>query len=230
MGLHVIKPSLLNDIFGRGVVELNGEQTLPLHSHLLLLECRLLQAWLTACKPRRVLEIGMAYGISSLAICEVLQHFEDVRFDIIDPHQRSDWQSVGIRNLTRAGFDGFYKLHEEPSEVCLPRFMADGHGLDFAFIDGWHSFDQVLVEFYYINRMLDTGGLVVFDDITFPGIQKACSFISKLECYRPEQPPDDFRIIRAARIRRLARQPEFRIVAFRKISPDVRTWHWYKEF
>jgi predicted O-methyltransferase YrrM len=230
MAVNLVKPSLLNDILDSGVVELNNGQTLPLHSHLPLPECRLLQAWLTACKPRRILEIGMAYGISSLAICEVLQHKEDVRLDIIDPHQRTDWQSVGIRNLARAGFDGLYRLHEEPSEICLPRFAAEGHSLDFVFIDGWHAFDQVMVEFYYVNRMLDTGGLVVLDDIMLPGIRKVYSFISTLECYRPEQPPDSFRTERVARIRRLAGQPEFRIAAFRKISQDRRAWHSFKDF
>jgi len=45
---------------------------------------------------------------------------------------------------------------------------AQGERIDFAFIDGAHTFDHVLVDFFYIDRMLNVGGIVAFDDVGFP--------------------------------------------------------------
>ena len=36
--------------------------------------------------------------------------------------------------------------------------------MQFAFIDGWHTFDYTFIDFFYIDRILDVGGVVVFDD------------------------------------------------------------------
>jgi len=65
----------------------------------------------------------------------------------------------------------------------LPRLLSDQHSLDFALIDGWHSFDQALVEFYYINRMLRVGGIVVFDDADWPGLNRLLRYIVEYPAY-----------------------------------------------
>ena len=53
---------------------------------------------------------------------------------------------------------------------------AQGERIDFAFIDGAHTFDHALVDFFYIDRMLNVGGIVAFDDLGFPCIEKVCRF------------------------------------------------------
>ena len=59
----------------------------------------------------------------------------------------------------------------------LPRLTAAGTRIQFAFIDGWHTFDHTLVDFFFIDRMLDVGGIIVMDDVGYPSIRRLCHFI-----------------------------------------------------
>jgi hypothetical protein len=100
--------TLLSEIFEtKKVINADG-QGLPLHSHISQFEGEVLQTWIAGREPRRLLEVDFAYGISVLFICEALEPFEQVSHDIIDPFQRTDWQSVGMLNLERAGYTGRY--------------------------------------------------------------------------------------------------------------------------
>ena len=231
MELPTIRPNLLAEILARGTVESSEGRPLPLHSHLPLLECHLLQRWLTEARPRSVLEIGMAYGIASLAICEVLRQDPNrPRFDIIDPFQQRDWQSIGLANMDRAGFGPLYNFHPLRSEFCLPRFLEQGKQVDFVFIDGWHGFDQVLTEFYYLNRMMGPGGILVFDDRQLPAIHRACAFVSTLPFYQSLAMPPSFAAQRTVRVRRLLGQEPHRLQAFKKTGLDQRSPDWFAEF
>ncbi len=132
---------------------------------------------------RKTLEVGCAMGISSLYICSALEGSEGVSHTIIDPMQTTDWHSIGITQLKKAGVD-FYSLIEEPSEFALPRLAERGNKYDFCFIDGWHTFDHTLIDFFYIDRMLEDGGIVAIDDITFPGIKKLMRYLVNYPNYK----------------------------------------------
>ncbi len=209
---------VLEDIFRTQQFIGPDDQIHRLHSHLPDLECRLLQAWIAANPPGRVLEIGMAQGISSVAIAEALASLGKVHYDIVDPNQHTEWNSLGVWNLTRAGFADSYILWEEPSEYYLPRLAAAGEIVDLVFVDGWHSFEQTLVEFYYINRLLPVGGIVIFDDIQLPSIAKFIGYLGRIPSYQRLPPTETLRKDPGVRVRRMASVPEFRIVAFQKIA------------
>jgi predicted O-methyltransferase YrrM len=224
-----MNPILAEILATNQVLTANGE-TLPLHSHLPEIEGAILQGWLHELNPQRVLEIGMAYGISSLYICDALAEVEGLECRIIDPHQHSEWHSVGVANLERAGFGERYRLYAEPSELCLPRLLAEGIALDFAYVDGWHSFDHALVDFFYINRMLRVGGVVVFDDAQLPSITKLAAYIRSYPAYADLPIAESLRTHRGLRVRRMLRAPASRLVAFRKVAADERSWDWFCEF
>ena len=96
----------------------------------------------------------------------------------MDPAQfDSTWQGGGICNVRRAGFADRYQFHEATSQEILPQLMAQGTRIQFGFIDGWHTFDHTLVDFFYIDKMLDPGGVVVLDDVGYPGLQRLAHFI-----------------------------------------------------
>jgi predicted O-methyltransferase YrrM len=63
----------------------------------------------------RTLEVGCAYGFSSLHITSALAGRQGTHHIIVDPFQSTDWSGIGVTNLDRAGVD-FYELREEPSE------------------------------------------------------------------------------------------------------------------
>jgi len=128
-------------------------------------EGRLLQRVIADIKPRTTLEIGCAYGVSTLFICEALASLDQpARHIALDPFQSTQWRGIGVKNAHDAGFGDLLDFREQRSELALPQLVQEGVTIQFALIDGWHTFDQVMVEFYYLNRMLETGGVLVFDD------------------------------------------------------------------
>jgi predicted O-methyltransferase YrrM len=167
-------------IDSRVVVDNDGN-SYPLHSEIKKSEGELLARVITENKCRKGIEIGCAYGISSLYICSALSKAESPSHTILDPFQ-SEWKSIGTLNLKRAGFD-FYTLMEERSEFALPDLLKRGSTFDFAFIDGWHTFDHVLLDFFYINRMLAVGGVVVFHDVDMPSIKRLLRYVLRYPAY-----------------------------------------------
>lgn len=224
-----MNPILAEMLRSQQATTLTGE-TVPLHSHLPALEGEILQSWLRTHQPRRLLEIGMAYGSSSLWICEATASWSTCHYHIIDAFQTTEWQHIGCDNLERAGYGGQFRLHEELSELCLPRLLQEGLRFDFAFVDGWHTFDHVLLEFFYINRMLDVGGLVIFDDLHLPSLQKVMAYLDRYPCYeRLELPPELAHSV-PIKVRKLMKLPLSRIGGFVKRSTDERTWSWFQDF
>lgn len=176
-------PPVLAEILERGAVRL-GDSWIDLHSHVSLADGLFLQQLVRSAQARRSLEVGMAYGISTLFLCDALSHETDQPLHIaIDPFQNTDWRGVGLANATRAGFRKLIEFHEAPSEFVLPSLVAAGKQIDIALVDGWHSFDQALVEFFYVDRMLKVGGIVAFDDADWPAIDRLLRFIISLPAY-----------------------------------------------
>lgn len=131
----------------------------------------------------RTLEIGCAFGFSSVFICDASAGRPDARHVIIDPFQTSGFGRRGIDSLERTGFR-HYELVERASEYELPRLAEAGEKFDFCLIDGCHTFDHTLLDFFYINRMLRVGGIVVFDDVNMPAINKVAKYVATYPCYR----------------------------------------------
>jgi len=136
------------------------------------------------CRPRLACEIGLACGVSTLFILEALNRSGGGRLIGMDPAQHdATWRGAGLHNVRRAGFAESYEFHEAPSQAVLPKLASTGTRIQFAFIDGWHTFDHTLVDFFYVDLMLDVGGIVVIDDIGYPGIRKLLHFILTNRAY-----------------------------------------------
>jgi len=218
-------------------------------------ECELLYETVAACGAKRAIEVGMAFGVSTLCIADALcRNGTDARLVSIDSHQTIGWHRAGIHLIDRAGYANSVTLIEEASQQALPRLAAEGTRFDFAFIDGWHTFDHTLVDFFFIDQMLETGGFVVFDDVGYPAINAAVRFILANRDYEltsalryAASPPKGLLLRRELkrRLRRLARTdrdpgPEherlFRkienahAVALRKRGGDTRRFDHYERF
>lgn len=112
----------------------------------------------------------------------------------------------GLFNLERAGLRDLVAFHNESSHSVLPRLEAEGTQLDFAFIDGLHHFDWALHEFFLIDKMLRIGGLVIFDDLSWPAVQRVLMYVLANRAYEDlsPTPPTDLTRTIYRRARRLA--------------------------
>src|SRR3989442_838329 len=138
--------------------------TVPLDYNVSQEEGAALQRLIRAAKPRVTLEIGFAYGISTLFICEALAEVGGDRHIVIDPVQEDGWKGIGLFTVERAGYGPLLEFHGESSHQVLPGLERAGRRVDLALIDGWHTFDYAFVDFFYVDRLLNVGGIVMFDD------------------------------------------------------------------
>jgi len=154
-----------------------------LSSSIDLQEGLFIQQLIRTYRPKKTIEIGCANGISSTFICEAISEYASDDHLIVDAYQAVSWDNVGLHTLKRAGFSNF-RLVEELSEIILPELLKGGHKFDFALIDGWHTFDHTLLDFFYLNRMLNVGGIIVIDDVSYPAIRKCVRYISNYPSYQ----------------------------------------------
>src|SRR5258708_31778268 len=61
--------------------------TVPLNSHISRGEGHAIQRLIRASKPQVSLEVGLAYGVSALYICEALAEVGGIKHIVIDPYQ-----------------------------------------------------------------------------------------------------------------------------------------------
>lgn len=144
-------------------------------------DCDLLRDLLIAENVGTVVEIGLAYGSSALAIGEALAAVgvRRPRHVIVDPFQQSVFQNVGWDLLCSAGLDAVAELVGEWSSIVLPRLVSEGFVADAAFVDGSHRFHEVFVDLYFLRKLVRPGGLVILDDNWAPSIHTATRYYER---------------------------------------------------
>src|ERR1022692_3379223 len=202
---------------------------------------------------RRTLEVGCAFGLSSLHICEALRNRPGASHLIIDPKQMDVWHGVGITHLERAGIN-FFDLILEPSELVLPNLLrSQPASFDLIFIDGWHTFDQIMLDMFYANRLIRVGGYIVVDDCGWRSRSAARPYSLHYPAYKQLKDPvintKTPRMI-IAKVGKILLPPRLAygilpagvygsiyrriqypsMVAFKKIAEDTRSWTWFKGF
>jgi predicted O-methyltransferase YrrM len=144
-------------------------------------DCDLLRDLLIAEAAGTVIEVGLAYASSALAIGEALVAVDPPhpRHVIIDPFQESVWSNVGWDLLRSAGLDSVATLMPAASSIVLPHLVTEGLTVDAAFVDGSHRFHEVFVDLYYLRKLVRPGGLVVLDDNWAPSIRTAVNYYER---------------------------------------------------
>ena len=137
-----------------------------------------LTRWVLQEKAAKTIEIGLAFGVSALRICEglIASGNPDARHVVLDPFQARSFSDRGLQALEEAGVSPIVEFHAELSQLALPAFLKEGRRFDFGFVDGNHRFDSVFLDLFYLGRLLRRGGVVMLDDYDFPGIRRAVSF------------------------------------------------------
>lgn len=197
-------------------------------------------------KAKDVLEIGMAFGSSSLALLEAIcsqdvgalvsiDPFQNLPLVPIEDHNDFGYGGEGVANVEKAGFADKHTLVNEPSYLALPELVRQGKVFDFIFIDGYHSFDFTLLDFFYSDLLLRDGGILAMHDTQAPAVYKVCQFILHNKAYRLVGPSPEVeqrsiakRILRRLRYLLNGQQASFTarrtkwcsVTAFRKLRSE----------
>ena len=140
-----------------------------------------------------IIETGTARGFSSLCMAKALQDSEMegsiLTFDVL-PHRRPMiWNCIGdhiiglqtreeLLSPWRDLLERYITFVEGYSQVELIKICKSR--IHFAFLDGAHTFDDVMFEFQAIENCQKKGDVIIFDDYNknkFPEIVKAVDVI-----------------------------------------------------
>jgi predicted O-methyltransferase YrrM len=168
-------------------------------------------------KPKATVEIGMAYGYSTLYFLASLAKLKTGHHTAIDPLQSSLWHGIGLTH-TRAvapinGAASGFAMIEDRSDRAATDLARAKRIFEIIFIDGNHRFDDVLVDFYLYASRCAIGGYIILDDMWMKSVQTVAAFVRANRRDFTEVPTG-----------------ERNIAVFKKIRRDSREWNDFHEF
>ena len=141
-----------------------------------------------------ILETGTARGFSSLCMAkalndskisgsiltfDVLPHTKKIYWNCITDHLEGPITRQELLEPWKQLVNNYIIFHQGYSNIELKKIGLQR--INFAFLDGAHTYKDVLFEFNIIKKHQQKGDIIVFDDYNeklFPGIVKAVNEIS----------------------------------------------------
>jgi len=168
-------------------------------------------------KPKATLEIGMAYGFSTLYFLAAIARNQTGHHTAVDPFQSSYWHGIGLAHvkghLPATGTDSCFSFIEDRSDCVATDLVRSNSRFDLIFIDGNHCFDAVLVDFYLYAPLCEIGGLIIFDDLWMSSVQTVVAFL---------------RTNRSDFVELHVTEPN--VCVFQRVGEDMRKWDHFKDF
>ena len=182
---------------------------LKIHSSIKEIEGKYIAKTIATNNFKKCIEIGMAFGISAFYILSN----ENTELISIDPFQKIQWNNNGIKLLKEFNFDTRHKCMYSKSYEALPELLKKSEvKFDFIFIDGWHTFDYTLIDFFYADKLLKVGGIIIIDDALHKGVEKSVKYIStNYKFYQKLESP-------------------ITVACYKKIKEDNRSWNYHQNF
>ncbi|SCA63543.1 Uncharacterized protein SCG7109_AR_00130 [Chlamydiales bacterium SCGC AG-110-M15] len=149
-----------------------------------------------------IIETGTARGFSSLCLAKALQDADTegkiMTFDVL-PHKTAifwncidDLQGPCTRESLLQGFHDLidrYLIYIQ-GDTRVSMLKAQMSRIHFAFLDGAHTYKDLMNEFQYLKGKQQPGDIIVFDDYVesvFPGVVKAVDEICDRHAYQPRK-------------------------------------------
>jgi len=159
---------------------------------------------------QRTLEIGFAFGFSTMWLLDALP--PGGRHVAVDPHERAMYAGVGLRQVQALGAQDAFEWRQAYSIHALSDAIRNNERYDLVFIDGNHRFDDVLVDFYLADQLLNVGGIMALDDTWMQSVRTVAGFV---------QTNRDYRAIT---------HPSTNMAVFQKAGDDQRDWRHFMPF
>ena len=144
-------------------------------------------------KPITIFETGTARGFSSLCMakalsdlsvkglihtCDILPHSKPMYWNTISDHLSGP---ISRRHLLQPWDEYLKYIFFVQSSSLSFLYLNQPYRVNFAFLDGSHTFSSVLKEFLLVSEHQLPGDIIVFDDYDstlFPGVVQALKHIS----------------------------------------------------
>ncbi len=159
---------------------------------------------------KKCLEVGLAHGLSSIYILKN----KNTSLISIDPFQKSQWDNDGLKFIKHFNFDKRHELIEKKSYDALPELLNKNKekSFDFIFIDGFHTFDYTLIDFFYSDLLLKINGIIIIDDALHQGVRQCCEYLNKnFKHFKKLESPSS-------------------IAVYKKLNDDKREWNFHVRF
>jgi predicted O-methyltransferase YrrM len=144
------------------------------NKHIHSEDVRVLASFLKKAQPKIIVEIGACYGISSKLFASISKEFGGKTYSI-EPCPQKEWYD----NIKEYDLQDNIELIEKYSPWVN---WEDKPKIDFLFIDGWHNYRNVITEYFYWDRYVNTNGYICFhDSAKYPGVKRAIEEIKKTE-------------------------------------------------
>lgn len=182
---ETVLASVLREASVDGQVQHPDGHFLPAVANVSALNGEALRRLVIERHPQLVIEIGMAYGVSTLYILAGLQQNGVGRLISIDPY--IGWPTgrlVALHQIARAGVSHLHEHRHEFSYKALPELLAAGVKPDLVYIDGNHNFDYAFTDFFFADKLIPVGGVIAFNDSGWRPVFKVIRFLSKFRKYR----------------------------------------------
>lgn len=134
------------------------------------------------CPARISVDIGFGMGTSATMIMaarrSVGARFNHIAFD---PWGLPDKRGTLVQEFLDVEFAEQFERRWKVSELGMPQLIEErGQGsAGLVFIDGFHTFEQVMVDFVMSDLLVGVGGYIIFDDACFPAIEAVIDYIRR---------------------------------------------------
>lgn len=185
MNSEISLSPILEEVFQNGTVEHPDGSKIDCVANIGKQNCLALFGVVQKHRPKVVVEIGMAYGVSSLTILTALRSNGDGgRLISIDPYIGwSTGRIVALNQVRRAGFEDIHQHLYEPSYSGLPRLLHDNAAVDLVYIDGNHNFDYAFTDFFLADKLIKKGGVIGFNDCGWRSVFRVIQFLRRYRRY-----------------------------------------------
>lgn len=124
-------------------------------------------------KPKNILEIGLACGVSAAFM--LLSIPTKSKITSVDPFQKFQWDSFGLVVVEQIIKENKLSKsnHNWVSSYSHTFFSKKNNKYDFCFIDGDHSYQGTMIDLEGCHNLLNKNGILVIDDVLHKDVKKS---------------------------------------------------------
>lgn len=117
-------------------------------------------ALMTLARDKDVLEIGAAYGFSTVTLALTAASVVSV-----DPHATHNSYEILMSNLTQYRVADRVEVRRQMSQTAMPDLLAQGYSFDLIFIDGDHTAAGAGHDIEWALKLIAPGGTIAVHDV-----------------------------------------------------------------